>query len=294
MVSFKMLRSATPGACLFLLGLGTLAACGGEAGSVDEEIGSAQGAISVGGGSAQACLVGTRSIRIAQRVTTFGALATDALSIESASIATGDANINNSSPSQVRISGAILNGNLKITGAAPSVANGELVNGGRIIGTVTTGAGSQATLATHAVPAGTVAVQVNSGPPVTRAPGNYGAVQVNGSRLTLTGGTYNVASLTLNAGAQLVFDTSAGPININVQGTTSFNGGTVSVVGSGAVSLYSNSSSPNAVTVNAGVGSVPLTIVAPNGGVVIGSRNTILGCVGGKDVSFEPDSHQHE
>jgi hypothetical protein len=30
---------------------------------------------------------------------------------------------------------------------------------------------------------------------------------------------------------------------------------------------------------------------SPNGGVVVGSRNTLVGSVGGKDVAFDPDSH---
>ncbi len=305
MASNKMLRRTLPGACLLLLGAAALAACGGEGGSFSENASSTESALSSGGsggaaggsggGSAQACLVGTRSIRLGQRVTTAGALATNALSIDSGSVANGDANINNTTTSQVRISGGTLNGNLQIAGAAPSIANGELVNGGKITGTVTAGSATQSTLASHAVPAGTVAVQVNSGsPPVSRIPGNYGAVMVNGSKLTLTSGTYNLASLAVNSGAQIVFDASAGPVAINVQGTINFNGGTASVVGSGLVTLYSNSSATNAVAINAGVGSLPASITAPNGGVSIGSRNTIVGCVGGKDVAFEPDSRQHQ
>jgi len=289
MASNKMRRTTLPTAFLLLLGVGTLAACGSESGSFSENTSSTSSAV-----TGQADLVGTRSIRIGQRVTTVGSLATNALSLESGAVANGDANINNTSTSQVRISGATLNGNVQIAGAAPSVANGELVNGGKITGTVTTGSATQSTLASHAVTPGTTSVQVNSGAPaVTKAAGDYAAVQVNGSKLTLTGGTFNLASLTLNSGAQLVFDTSTGPVDVNVQGTISLNGGTVAVVGAGAVSLYSNSSASNAVVINAGVGSVPVSITAPNGGVVIGSRNTLVGRVGGKDVAFDPDSSQH-
>ncbi|HKO49011.1 MAG TPA: hypothetical protein VJV79_14870 [Polyangiaceae bacterium] len=291
----QMLRTTLPAACLLLLGAATLAACGSEGGSSDENASSTGSALSSGGGSGQACLVGTRSIRLGQRVTTVGAVASNALSIDSGAVATGDANVNNTSTSQFRINGGTLNGNLQIAGPAPSTANGQLVNGGKITGTVTSGSATQSTLASHPVPAGTVAVQINSGsPPASRIPGNYGAVQVNGSKLTLTSGTYNFASLTVNSGAQIVFDASAGPVDINVQGTINFNGGLASVVGTGLVTLYSNSSAPNAVAINAGVGSLPATITAPNGGVVVGSRNTIVGCVGGKDVAFEPDAHQRQ
>lgn len=292
MASNKMLRTTLPTAWLLLLGVGSLAACGGEGGSLDENASSTQSAVSVGGGGGQARLIGTHSIRLAQRVTTVGGLATNALSLESGAVANGDANINNTTTSQVRISGATINGNVQIAGAAPSTANGELINGGKITGTVTPGSATQSTLASHAVPAGTTPVQVNSGSPaISKLPGNYGAVQVNGSKLTFASGAFNLASLTVNSGAQIVFDTSAGPVDINVQGTINLNGGTASVLGSGLVTLYSNSSSSNAVTVNAGVGSLPVTITAPNGGVVVGSRNTIVGSVGGKDVAFDPDSH---
>jgi hypothetical protein len=295
MTSTKMLRTTFPTACVLLLGLGTLAACGAEGGSLGENASSTESALDAagaGGGSAQARLIGTHSIRLGARVTTVGGLATDALSLESAAVANGDANINNTTTSQVRISGGTINGNVQIAGAAPSAANGELINGGKITGTVTTGSATQSTLASVVVTPGTTAITVNSGAAaVTKAPGNYGAVQVNGSKLTFSSGTFNLASLVVNSGAQVVFDTSTGPVNINVQGTITLNGGTASVLGTGLVSLYSNSAASNAVTVNAGVGSVPASITAPNGGVVVGSRNTIVGSVGGKDVAFDPDSH---
>ncbi len=288
MASKKMLRATLTMACL-LVGVGTLAACGSD-GSSSENIGSTESALGSGGGP-QACLVGTRSLRLAQRVTTFGGLATNALSIESGAVANGDANINNTTTSQVRISGATIRGNLRNSGAAPSVAHGELINGGTITGTVTPGAGQQATLPAHAVPVGTANVTINPGNPPTSQilPGNYGAVTVNGSKLTFRSGSFNLSSLVVNSGAQIVFDTSAGPVDINVQGSITLNGA-ASALGSGLVTLYSNSSASNAVTINAGVGSLPATITAPNGGVVIGSRNTV-GCVGGKDVAFDPDSH---
>lgn len=291
MTSNKMLRTNLSAACLLLLG-GALAACGGEGGSFEESASSTTSAVSVGGASGQAQLIGTHSIRLGARVTTSGGLATDALSLESGAVANGDANINNTSTSQVRISGGTINGNVQIAGAAPSAANGELVNGGKITGTVTPGSATQSTVASHAVTAGTTPVQLNSGnPALTKAPGNYGTVQVNGSKLTFASGAFNLSSLVVNSGAQIVFDTSTGPVDISVQGTITLNGGTVSVVGTGPVTLYSNSSASNAVTINAGVGSVPASITAPNGGIVVGSRNTIVGSVGAKDVSFDPDSH---
>jgi len=296
MASKKMLRTTLSTACLLFISVGMLAACGGESGSIAENTSSTDSALSSGGsggGGAQACLIGTRSLRLGQRVTTVGGLATNALSMESGAVANGDANINNTTTSQVRISGATIRGNVQIAGAAPSSANGELVNGGTITGTVTSGSAQQSTLATHAVPVGTVNVTVNPGNPPTSqiVPGNYGAVTVNGSKLTFKSGTFNLSSLIVNSGAQIVFDTSTGPVDINVQGAITLNG-TASALGTGLVTLYTNSSNAsNAVTINAGVGSLPATITAPNGGVSVGSRSTVVGCVGGKDVLLQPDSH---
>jgi hypothetical protein len=240
--------------------------------------------------AAQECVVGTTSLRIAERATTSGGIACDSLVMEPGAVANGGANINNVNGAQVRISGATINGPVGIAGAAPSTANGELLDGGKIVGTVTTGAGTQATLATHAVPAGTTPITVNSGGPArTILPGNYGAVLINGSMVMFAAGTYNLLSLAINAGAT-TFNTSGGPIAINVQGAISVNGGTFSAVNPASVTLYSDSSASNAVTVGSGVSSFPGTITAPKGNVTIGSRVIVNGCVGGKNVDFEPDS----
>src|SRR5262249_58952852 len=46
----------------------------------------------------------------------------------------------------------------------------------------------------------------------------------------------------------------------------------------------------NAISVAAGVATVPATFTAPNGNVTVGSRVTVNGCLGGKNVDIEPDS----
>jgi len=255
-----------------------------------EAVTEVQAALGVAGG-AQACVVGTTSLRIAQRVTTSGGLAANSLIMESAAIANGGANINNVGGAVVRMSGSTINGNVRIAGAAPSQANGELINGAVINGTVTTGAGLQATLPTITVTPGTTAVTRNSGDPALNlTPGNYAAVNLNGSTTTFSAGTYNLASLTVNSGATVTFNTSGGAVNVNVQGTIAFNGGTFTAGDPSLVTLYSNSAASNAVLIGAGITSVPATVTAPNGNVTVGSRITVTGCVGGKNVDIEPDS----
>lgn len=275
--------------CLCLASAAALSGCSSSDPS-DVKIGKVTNALGNPGG-AQACVVGTNSLRIAQRVTTSGGLACDSLSMESAAKANGGANINNVGAATVRISGATINGPVGIAGAAPSAANGELINGGVINGTVTTGAGLQAVLPTHAVTPGTTSVTVNSNDaPRTLAPGAYAAVTTNGSTLRFTAGTYSLASLTINAGTTVNFDTSGGPITIDVLGTITVNGGVLSAGDPSLVTLYSNSSLANAVTLNAGITTFPGTITAPNGGLTVGSRIAVAGCVGAKDLDIEPDS----
>jgi hypothetical protein len=237
-----------------------------------------------------ACVVGTNSLTIGARVTTSGGLACDSLSMESNAVANGGANINNVSGTHVRISGATLYGPVDIAGPAPSAANGELVNGGKIVGTVTTGAGQQATLATQTVSAGTSPITVNTNSPaMTIAPGNYGAVAIQGSTVTFTGGTYNLASLTIDAGT-IVLNPSGSPIAINVKGAITINGGIFSSGSAANVTYYSDSNASTAVVINTGVTGFPGSITAPNGNVTIGSRVNVDGCVGAKNVVINPDT----
>jgi hypothetical protein len=268
---------------------GTLGGCMSESTS-SPDVTTRESALGVTGG-AQACVVGTASLRLAQRVMIAGGVAADTFTVDSGSVVNGGANIDNVNGAAVRIAGATINGGLKIAGAAPTGGNGELINGGVINGGVTTGAGLQAVLPTKAVTPGTTSITQNANnAPRTIAPGSYAAVNVNGSSVTFTAGTYNLASLTINSGSTVTFNTSGGAVNVNVLGTIAVNGGTFSAGSPAAVTFYSNSSAGNAIQINAGVTTLPGTFTAPNGGVTIGSRITVAGCLGGKNVDIEPDS----
>jgi len=274
-----------------MLGIAAALAACSEGARAPEGVAETAGALGAAGG-AQACVVGTATLQIGQRVTTSGGLAANSLTMESGSVANGGANINNVGGAPVRLSGSTINGNVSIAGAAPSQANGELINGAVINGTVTTGAGLQAVLPTITVTPGATAVTRNSNDPAfTLAPGSYAAVTLNGSTTTFRAGTYNLASLTINAGATATFDTSGGAINVNVLGTIAVNGGVLTAADPSLLTFYSNSNNAtNAVTLNTGITTFPGTVTAPNGGVSVGSRITINGCVGGRNVSIQPDS----
>jgi len=275
-------------AWLWLVIAVVIGGCTGQ-GTSGDDVEVKRGALGNPGG-AQACVVGTASLRLSSRVTVAGGVAANSLVVEGGSVVNGGANINNVGGALVRISGATINGTVRIAGAAPSAANGQLINGAVINGPVITGAGQQAVLPTLTVTPGATSITENANdPPRTIAPGNYAAITVNGSAVTFTAGTYNVASLTINAGT-VTFNTAGGAINVNVLGTIAVNGGTLSAGSPAAVTLYSNSSASNAITVAAGVATVPATFTAPNGGVSVGSRVTVNGCLGGRNVNIEPDS----
>ena len=275
-------------AWLWLVIAVVIGGCTGQ-GTSGDDVEVKRGALGNPGG-AQACVVGTASLRLSSRVTVAGGVAANSLVVEGGSVVNGGANINNVGGALVRISGATINGTVRIAGAAPSAANGQLINGAVINGPVITGAGQQAVLPTLTVTPGATSITENANdPPRTIAPGNYAAITVNGSAVTFTAGTYNVASLTINAGT-VTFNTAGGAINVNVLGTIAVNGGTLSAGSPAAVTLYSNSSASNAITVAAGVATLPATFTAPNGGVSVGSRVTVNGCLGGRNVNIEPDS----
>jgi hypothetical protein len=279
---------ARPAAWLWLAVAGALGGCVSE-GTSGADVQLKQSALGNAGG-AQACVVGTTSLRLSSRVTVAGGVAANSFTVDSGSIVNGGANINNVGGALVRIAGATINGTVSIAGAAPSAANGELINGAVINGPVITGAGLQAVLPTKTVTPGATSITENANdPPRTIVPGNYAAINVNGSSVTFTAGTYNLASLTINAGA-VTFNTSGGAINVNVLGTIAVNGGTLGAGSPAALTFYSNSSASNAITIAAGITTLPGTFTAPNGNVTIGSRVAVSGCLGGKNVDVEPDS----
>ena len=226
----------------------------------------------------QACVVGTSSLGLAVGASVSSGIATDNLTMGASSVVNGGANLNGA----VSIAGT-LNGVVDITGAAPSTANGELVGAGAVTGTVVTGAGRQAVLATQTVTPGTANVTLHAG--AALAPGNYGAVTANAG-MTFTAGTYNLASLTIGGGPHVTFDTSKGAITILVQGAVTINGAMEATGDPTKLTLYSAASGA-AVTFNSsGAASFPGTILAPNGQITIGSGYTITGCVGGAVVNL--------
>jgi len=223
-----------------------------------------------------ACVVGTNSLTIRDRVVISDSVASNNLNVRSQARVNGSANVNGPS----RIDGGRIFGSVSFTGPAPVV-----VNGGSI-GPLVPNAGVQANLPL-------ITIHAASAPPFTVNPGPTVILTPNSSRgdwtfnsganVILRPGEYFLTALTIQAAARVTFDTSTGPIIIHVQGNITINGGIFS--GNAArVFLYSNSN----VTVNSGVGTLPATIVAPQGTVNIGPNNRVGGCVGGRDVNLEP------
>lgn len=124
------------------------------------------------------------------------------------------------------------------------------------------------------------------------APGNYGAMTIRArARVTLTAGTYNFASLVVEPDVVLTFDTSGGPIVLNVQGDVTVNGRVVyQATDPSKISLYSNGALVQFyANPNSSYAAFPGSIVAPNAQIHIYSKVSINGCVQGRTVILEPD-----
>lgn len=191
---------------------------------------------------------------------------------------------------------SILNGNGDVAGNA-TLRDRARVNGTlRVQGTVSRGSnvviGTLVNPATVTVPAlqtksftvGTGTTNINGN--TTLSPGNRGTVNINSGTITLNPGTYNFAALTVNAGVTLNFSSSAATV-INVQGGLTMNQVRYNASTPSLISWYSNGT----IVINSTqTPAFPGSLLAPNGQVTIGARNTINGCVQGRTVSIDADS----
>ena len=136
------------------------------------------------------------------------------------------------------------------------------------------------TLATKTFSTGTGNQTISTN--VTLNPGNFGNVTVqSGKTVTFNAGTYNFASLNVGTDDILVIN---GVVTVNAQGT--FQLGDRSRVPAGAqLTVYSNGASIRIGTDATFNG----TLIAPLASVVVSSRTTVNGCVGGQNVAFDTD-----
>ena len=131
---------------------------------------------------------------------------------------------------------------------------------------------------------GTAPLTIPNGAIRTLDPGSFGTVIFRaGSIVTLRPGVYNFASLNVEPGVRV---TAAGTVEINVQGQVNI-GDRARIIAAapGNLSLYTNASDLRIGTdvIFTGV------VVGPGARVGVASRTQIQGCVGGRDVAFEPD-----
>jgi hypothetical protein len=175
-----------------------------------------------------------------------------------------------------------INGNLLLGGSLTEQA------GARITGTIATGSPSLSPFPSLApFHPGTTTVLLQPNTTQSLPPGSYGSVTLNqGAILTLNSGTYVFASLDLEPGSALTFNSTTGPLDINIASSVIFRGSIQDAnANPGALMLqYSGGSQIFIETPIAG------TVVAPNAGLVIGGgAGTYRGSFIGQSVEVRPD-----
>lgn len=228
----------------------------------------------------QACTIGTASLDLRDRVRVVGTVASDNFTLGANATVGGNANVfgnaflrNNSR----------INGELDIKGSLTPQAGSSI--GGPVL---RPGSAAQAVLPTVAVTAGTATITVERGQTRAIVPGSYGDLTFRaGSRVTLSAGSYNLASLTIEGTSAVTLNVSQGPIAINVRGNvTVFGSATFTTTDATKVLLYSTGSNVTFQSNN----SFPGTIVAPFANLTISNFVTVAGCAGGKTVTIDTDS----
>ena len=228
----------------------------------------------------QACAIGTSSLDLRDRVKVTANAASDNLTLGASALVGGSANVFGSA---LLRSNSRITGKLDITGGL-SQQTGSSVGGG----VFRPGGAAQSVLPTNSIGAGTGTLTVENGQTRTLSPGNYGNVTFRArSHVTMSAGTYNLASFTVEGTTTVTLNVSTGPIVINVKGNvTIFGGAGFTTSDASKVTLYSTGT---AVSIQAN-NSFPGTIVAPFATLQVSNFVTIAGCLGGKTVSVDTDS----
>jgi hypothetical protein len=198
------------------------------------------------------------------------------LQIGSHTTITGNVQVNNN---------AFLRDNAAVTGNVTLAGVLQHQNIFTITGTLTEHATvTIPTLQTRTVTVGTGNPSIANNAVVTLSPGPFGNMTINaGAHVTLLAGTYNFASLNVQPDV-LFIDNAA--TNVNVAGALTW---------SDRVKVQSTLAHPltlytNATSIRLGTdGIFKGFLIAPNATLDVASRTSFQGCLGGRDVTFEPD-----
>lgn len=194
--------------------------------------------------------------------------------------------------------GAVLDGNASVAGDATlrdrSSITGTLTISGSVLPQNSFKVGAQVNVSSLTLPAiptqtfmsGSGTLEVPNDSTRTLSPGSFGDATIRArSATTFTAGTYNFASLNIEPGTVIHFDTSAGPININVAASVNLQGPIDFGTATGnRVALYSNGCN---VTISGAI-QFPGTITAPHAQIITRNNAAIQGCVWGRQVELGP------
>jgi predicted acyltransferase (DUF342 family) len=227
----------------------------------------------------RACALGTRSLDLRDRASVSGNVGSNNLTVGASTNVGGSANV---------FGNSFLRSFAKIVG--PLDISGQLTEqaGAQVGGPIhRPGAAAQSVLPTNPVTPGTQNVTVNNGATQTIPPGSYGDLILRArSNVTLSAGTYNLRSLTVEGQTSVKLDTVAGDVLVNVLGNvTIFSGAGFTTGDPSKVLLYSTGN----ITVEANT-TFPGTLIAPFGQLDVSNFVSISGCVGGRDVIVDTNS----
>jgi hypothetical protein len=142
-------------------------------------------------------------------------------------------------------------------------------------------------LFSQVIPAGTDAVNIPPGANVSLRSGGYSSVVIGARSTVRLSGTYDVTSWTVDPDARLIEDPPGSGIQINSVGNMSFADRVVlQATDPVNVSLYSNGQSVSIGT-QSGITGI---LVAPGASIAVRSRALVNGCVGGRQLTLEPDA----
>jgi hypothetical protein len=235
-------------------------------------------------GSQVSCVVATNSLDLRDRGGIVGPVSARTFTLGSMANISGDVKVLGDATLR---SGGIIQGNLEFGGTVtPQDASVSLL--GNLV-QLEQGQIVPLTLPARAVPVDKTALTIPNDATQPLAPGTYGDLMVRArATVTLRAGTYNMASLTIEGPSQIVLDTTAGTIAINVQGSVMiFSDATFPMykLDRNLVSLYSNGTS---LSLQPGV-LFPGSILAPRATIAIMPSAKVGGCLAGKDILIDAD-----
>lgn len=255
-----------------------IAACSAGDGAPGEAVGRTNQALTVG---QDFCVFGSAGVQVGDRAVAQG-LAGAGTSLDVGN----DARINGTT---LVHGNGVLHDRASVTGAL--TLSGTLTRGSGAVVTGRVRTNTPVTLPSLAIPSVPApeepsTQEIGPGANTVLAGGGYGDLIIHSRSTVRLSGTYDVRAFIVEPDVTLVEDPPGSGIQINSKGAITLGDRSVLKASDPAgVTLYSL----GAIAVGSQA-SITGILDAPAGGITVGSRTTINGCAGGKQLSLAPDS----